>query len=380
MTKANKTQSRSDKLLELSRGAFKGAALLPEGRDQNAALDASKMLKSMAEKDKRKEVTEAHSAVLELSSNATNSELRAARIRRAARRGKDVYLPAWSDVACGLPNALLRSALFSAAQVDRSEDNREALRLDDATIATFGDISVVYSGYQLSRYDLRVFAACLSYYRDRPLSPTSGPHHVQVSYYEFAKLLGRSYSPDVYIAVRESLLRLSKAYIRIRYKPKGGIHLDVEVPRLVSVTFADSYAGKAEGFNTASSNLLFLQVPESVADLFGPNTWTAVDTKVLSYKGLTGWLAAFYSTHNKPKWLPLTTLYNLSGLTCRPDNFVRQIKAALDELKDEATPEKSRIIRYYISEKSNEVWVCGASWKAAANLPPDGELPPDDEN
>lgn len=290
MTKANKSQSRSDKLLELSLGALKGAALLPEGRDQDAALAASKVLRTMAEKDKRKEVTETYSAVLDLSPNATASELRAARSRRAARRGKDVYLPSWSDVACGLPNALLRSALFSAAQVDRSEENRETFRLNDATIATFGDISVMYSGYQLSRYDLKVFAACLSYYRDRPLSPNDGRHHVQVSYYEFAQQLGRSYSPDVYLAVRESLLRLSQAYIRIRYKPKGGVHLDVQVPRLVSVTFVDKYEGVAKGFNTKSSNLILLQVSESVADLFGPNSWTAVETKALSYKGLTGWL------------------------------------------------------------------------------------------
>jgi hypothetical protein len=54
------------------------------------------------------------SPILELEQTATPAAVNAARTRRAVRRGRDVYLPCWSDYAVGLPNALLLSKLWTA--------------------------------------------------------------------------------------------------------------------------------------------------------------------------------------------------------------------------------------------------------------------------
>ena len=86
-------------------------------------------------------------AVRQLPENASDKELREARLRRAVRRGESLYMPSWREMAVGLPNVLVRSAVFSA--------NTPGKALFDETIVTQGDATLKMTGPQLGHYDTK---------------------------------------------------------------------------------------------------------------------------------------------------------------------------------------------------------------------------------
>ena len=103
---------------------------------------AAVTVETVARRMQRRKEAESAEPVLELAANASPNEVRVARQRRAVRRGKDVFLPSWKDAAVALPNALLRSALFSASSASRAA-------LFVAPIAVQGDVVLTLTGHQL---------------------------------------------------------------------------------------------------------------------------------------------------------------------------------------------------------------------------------------
>lgn len=288
--------------------------------------------------------------ILELDASATMATIRAARTRRAVRRGRDVYLPSWADYAVGLPNALLRSALWSAS------DSVDCW-LDGAEIAALGqDVRVLYSGRQLTQYDRRVFATCLEYYVDRPLSTNAASPWVCVSFYQFAQAMGLAYTLNSHKALRASLIRLEAAALRVTVG-----QLELPVPRLVEVAFADGYHVR-DAEELKGSDQISFRVLEEFASLYGPTSWTAVPKPALEHKGLRAWLCGFYATHSEPRPLPFTKLHQLSGLACRANDFRTRVLAALEELRSLDTPEALRVSSYHVSEDKKFLTVRLASW------------------
>jgi len=301
-----------------------------DGETRVLAQAAADTVEAVARRQQHRKTVEAATPVLELAANASASEVRTARQRRAVRRGKDVFLPSWKDAAVALPNALLRSALFSASNTRRP--------MFEEPIAAQGDVVLTLTGQALCDYDRRVFAACLSHYRDdRPLSPDDAPQAwVTSSFYMFAQDLDTSYCVKVHKAIRDSLIRLSAAHLRVRINRR-----DIPLPRLIDVAFDDGYAGQeVEDCRLLGSDLIAFRVLESMANLFGPADWSAVPQPALTdYSGLASWLASFYSTHSKPYPLKVTDLYSYTGVTCELREFRRMLKTALEKLKlDTANP------------------------------------------
>ena len=58
-----------------------------------------------------------------LATNATEKEIRRARLRQAVKIGEDVYLPYIASDSLGLPNCFLRSALFPVGPHDSESVN-----------------------------------------------------------------------------------------------------------------------------------------------------------------------------------------------------------------------------------------------------------------
>lgn len=303
----------------------------PDGETRALVHAAAETVEAVARRAQHRKAVAAVAPVLELAANASPNEIRVARQRRAVRRGKDVFLPSWKDATVALPNALLRSALFSA-----SSAHREALF--EAPIAAQGDVVLTLTGHQLCDYDRRVFAACLNHYRDdRPLSPDDASQvWVTLSFYQFAQDLGAAYGAKVHKAIRDSLIRLSAAHLRVRINRR-----DIPLPRLIDVAFDDGYAGRepSECMLRGSDRVAF-RIFESMANLFGPADWSAVPQPALTdYAGLAAWLASFYSTHAKPYPLKVADLYSYAGVTCELREFRRMLKTALEKLqRDEASP------------------------------------------
>jgi hypothetical protein len=289
--------------------------------------------------------------ILELEPTATPAAVNAARTRRAVRRGRDVFLPCWSDLAVGLPNALLRSRLWTAGEgADAWMEGEE--------VATLGqDTRILYTGKQLTQYDRRVFAACVDYYKeDRPLSDGATSAWVCVSFFQFALSMGLTYTLNTHKAMRASLLRLEAAALRV-----GAGNLELPVPRLLEVAFDDGYHNRPECELKGSDQIAF-RVLEQFAALYGPTTWTAVPKPALSLRGIRAWLAGFYATHRGPRELPFSKLQTLSGMTCRPNDFRACVVRALDELSSAGADADIRVAKYQVSTDKKAITVLLERW------------------
>ncbi|WP_157641899.1 plasmid replication initiator TrfA [Burkholderia ubonensis] len=334
----------------------RAAARAGDGETRALAEAAADTVEAVARRQQHRKAAAAVAPVLELAANASANEVRVARQRRAVRRGKDVFLPSWKDATVALPNALLRSALFSA-----SSSNREALF--EAPIAAQGDVVLTLTGHQLCDYDRRVFAACLNHYRDdRPLSPDdASPAWVTLSFYQFAQDLGTAYGAKVHKAIRDSLIRLSAAHLRVRINRR-----DIPLPRLIDVAFDDGYAGvEPADCQLRGSDRVAFRIFESMANLFGPADWSAVPQPALTeYAGLAAWLASFYSTHSKPYPLKVSDLYSYAGVTCELREFRRMLKTALDKLKRDDASADLRVESYVLTK--DELTVHLARWTQLA--------------
>jgi hypothetical protein len=354
----NTPQGRVAKLRALA-SLTAGAALTAAPDLQLTVLSAAECLGNIADSMERKAKKDAvEPAIALLPSDATGEEMGKARCRQATRRGTDVYLPTWSAMARALPTAFLRSALFSSGRSIQADSVRvlsgdETLLVARKEIASFQNMTLTFSGYELCQFDRQVYATCLDYYREMPLSPEESQHHIRTSFYEFTGRMGRSYGLNTHKAIRASLLRLSFAQMRMRYN-----RMNLELPKLLAVSFQDGESGG----DFKGSDMLLLRVTVSVADLFGPGAWTAVDREAVGYDGLLGWLASFYAGHSGPHWLPVVRLYSLSGYVSHMRNFEASLVRALDKLKDEQTPLCSRVGAYHFSNDLTRLYVVRSEW------------------
>lgn len=336
-------------VLRAQANATRAAADNVDGQTQDLALAAAATLESMA----RSQLRKAHEqAILELAPNASATEVQQARQRRAVRRGQDVYLPSWREAAVGLPNLFLRSALFSASTGGEP--------LFEAPIAVQGDTVITMTGLQLSDYDRRVFAACLNYYReDRPLSSRDDQPWVKVSIWQLAtKDLQVTYGVNIHKAIRESLIRLNAAHLRIRVRRQ-----DIPMPRLIEVAFDDGYQGRGTPTKLLrGSDLVAFRVLESMANLFGPTDWSAVHQDAIhDGSGLFSWLASYYSTHAKAYPVKINELLKYSGSACDLREFRRRLKTALAKLQSEEIPEDIRVASFDLT--ATHVTVHLVRWK-----------------
>ena len=293
----------------------------------------------MARYQQRRNATQKE-PVLVLPDNASVTEVREARLRQAVQRGADVYLPTWREAAVAIPNTLLRSSLFSSSSVT----NKPLMNLE---IHVQGDTSLTLTGHPLGDYDRRVFAACLNYYRDdRPLCPGSELRWVTVTYWQLARDLNVTYCASTHTAIRDSLIRLNAAHLRIRVK-----RVDIPMPRLLDVLFVDGYQGKDTPARALKgSDLISFRILDSMARLFGPADWSAVsDIALHHYSGLPAWLASYYSTHAKPFAVKVEDLFRLSGVVCTLREFRRRLKLALDRLAQDDVPDTVRVAGFALT-------------------------------
>lgn len=339
------------------------AAMNTGGCEQATVIRAAEQLSKAADNaERRAKARASEPSVATLPSNATGGEVNKARRRQAVRRGTETYLPAWSDMAMGLPTAFLRSALFStSAHVQANSSNvlDGDLRtlISDLEIGTFQNLTLTLSGYELCQFDRKVYATCLDYYRNMPLEPEESQLSINTSFYEFTKRMNQSYGLTSHVAIRASLLRLSFAQLRLRYKG-----WNIEVPKLLTVSFKDGLIGG----EFKASDLIQLRITESVATLFGPGEWTAVDKEAVIYDGLKGWLASFYAGHCAPHWLTVESLQHISGYSSHIGNFRKSLCNALDRLKEEQTPLCSRVSEYKFTEDGACIMVIRTAWRKIA--------------
>ena len=357
-------QSKPD-ALTLQANATRVAALTSTANENtvNRALDGADNLDAMQRAKARKAAAANASAIQVMPVTTTAAELFNARVRRSVSKGKDVYLPSWRDEMVGLPNAFLRSALFSVSEP-------LIKTMFEHTIAAQGDIAITMTGHKLVDFDRQVFATLLNYYKDRPLPDDADKlDWIKVSFWQFAEAMRTKKGNSTYKAIHNSLIRLNAAHLRLRINRR-----DIPLPALVRVIF-NYQTPTPTGCTTRLKADIEFRVSAEMAELYGPSDWSTVSLNMLDeYTGLTRWLNAFYTTHDGPYTMSIEKLHKLSDSVCSMSEFRRRLKVALGRLQATETTDKisalaSETIRvrdFILDAKEDELTVNLVRWEKPA--------------
>lgn len=307
--------------------------------------------KLLADADRLRKQVEA-AAVKLLPANASLLEIHEARRCQAVQVGLETYLPSWDLDAyyAGIPNVFLRSELFST--------NDDHALLAEHVIMDLNGATITFTGRRLCQQDKHVYAAALRCYHAVPLA-AGMKYREPISFYRFiTEYLGVTYNAESHRMVRDGLVRLNEASLRVR----SGRN-DVSIPRLLTAHFNDAYvAGDLR--TLASSDTLMLCVDDAVAPLYGPNSWTAIPAYVPRVtRGLVRWLGDFYTTHSKSCPLSVARLHVLSGAAAKNkplSEFRSDLKETLTRMMG---PKHTVRVADFIYRKDDDtVLVRLASW------------------
>jgi hypothetical protein len=199
-----------------------------------------------------------------------------------------MQLPLWPDVVRGVPNGVLRSALFSAIGKGRRRYMKEE------QIAALDGIEIRYTGERLDQGDLDVWENALHISRLQAMG-----EQCRFTAYSMLKLMGKTDSGSNRETLHTRLIRLKANAVEIqqgRYSYAGSLIDDV---------YRD---------NETREYVLILN--PKLYPLFAADQFTQIDWNVrhaLNGKPLAQWLHGHYASHAKPYPIKIETLHQLCG-------------------------------------------------------------------
>jgi len=221
-----------------------------------------------------------------------------------------IKLPAWPEAVRGVPNGVLRSALFGVIQKGaRRYMEREQIHAQDG-------ITIRYTGARLDQGDLDVWTTVLHMARLQDLGD-----ECRVKAYQILKALGKTDCGKNRTTLDCRLSRL---------KATG---LDVKVGKY-------SYEGSLidEVYRAEESKEYVIRLNPKLRSLFEKDQFTQVEWAVrhaLDRKPLAQWLHGYYSSHAEPYPLKIETLRRLCGSeTEELWKFTQTLKKALDDVSN----------------------------------------------
>lgn len=214
--------------------------------------------------------------------------------RYEARVSKNAQLQLWPEGIRGVPNTLLRSALFGA--VGRGPRPY----MERKEIASLREIAILYAGQRLTQSDLDAWTGVLHLARCVPLGEC-----IEFSEKGFLRLIGRGGDAGRSLG-KSDRLWLRKVFARLSANT-------VEVKHGVM-----EYAGSLidEYWRDASTGRYSMRLNPKMIRLFGNHSWTGLDWAVrqeLTAHPLAQWLHGFYSTHASPYKYRYERIHQLCG-------------------------------------------------------------------
>ncbi len=230
-----------------------------------------------------------------------------------AKSASVVQLPLWGEERRGVPNDLVRSALFT---VGNKRNKRSYLK--EAIIAALGDVRITYTGEELRQDDEDVFLQILHLARLTPLGEL-----VEVTAYALLKSLGWPTDGRTYARLKKSLIRLKATSLSVSNGPRG-----------YSGSLIRSFEWRDMEHQQSRTWKICLE-PRIIA-LFGHVAYTQIVWEQRQQLGpLAKWLHSFYFTHANPYALKVKTLKTLCGSTVKDlYKFRQNLKNALAELEN----------------------------------------------
>jgi len=226
-----------------------------------------------------------------------------------AKENKVYQLPIWPELTRGIPNPVLRGALFAAVQgKNRAVFQRELLACQKG-------LQIRFTGIQLDQSDLDVWEQALHLARLHPLGT-----RCEFSAYGFLKALGRKTGKSEHEWLKNSFARLMGC----------GIELTDQLER-------KTYGGSLLEFMRNDQSGLYVVIFNPKILNFYEGGWTAIDwqdRQLLRGKPLALWLHGYLATHAKPYPIKIETIRAFSGSSNKEiKSFKRSLAAALTELQ-----------------------------------------------
>jgi TrfA protein len=233
-------------------------------------------------------------------------DLRAARVKaeqpETAPAAKLIQLPLWPDSRQGIPNAIVRSALFPTLN---SQEGRPFLK--DQIIASVRGITMNFTGEQFDQSDLDVYLELLDLVAAYPLGTQCG-----FSAYGMLKRLHRQTGNSDHKWLHSVLIRLC-----------GGV---TDITDHKKRYFGQLLHG---GIKDELTKHYRVAINPQFAALFGYGMWSTIDRQQRRQLG-RNWTAkalhAYYSTHVSPSSHRFETLASIIGLH---DKKKRQLRTRI---------------------------------------------------
>ena len=220
-----------------------------------------------------------------------------------------VQLPHWPESKRGVPNGVLRSALFGAIK----KGARPYLECQE--IHAQEGIAIRYTGARLDQGDLDVWETVMHISRSQALGD-----ECRVTAYSLLKALGKTDTGKNRNTLNRRLSRI---------KATG---LDVKVGRY-------SYEGSLidEVYRDEDSREYVIFLNPKLRVLFEPDQFTQIEWAVrhkLDGKPLAQWLHGYYSSHAKPYPVKVETLHKLCGSEAELRRFRQTLCNALTDVSE----------------------------------------------
>ena len=219
-----------------------------------------------------------------------------------------IHFPVWPEEKRGTPNSFLRSALFAAIQ------SKDRVYMKEAILFSQQGITIKYTGEQLNQEDLDVWEAVSHLARQSPLG-----NECSFTAYGILKALNLPVGGCQHERLHSAIIRLTACAVEIRHD--GRVYFGSLIESGVKDEVTSHYT---------------ININKKLNRLFGDNGWTAIDWQqrlLLRRKPLAQALHAYFSSHERPYPVKLSTLQELTGSQNKqPSDFKRKVKAALESL------------------------------------------------
>ena len=226
--------------------------------------------------------------------------------RRSApkKAAPQLSLDLWPDAVRGVPNAVLRGALFSVSQ-RRTWAERELL-------ASVEGIEIRFTGQRFNQTDLDVWEMLVHLARMQPMGD-----RVDFTAHALLKALGRGTGKSQHKQLADEIIRLRAGTAEISWT---GEQKSI-IGGLVSKAYRDDETGR-----------YIVILDQDIHKLY-ENGYSRVDwgqRQALGNNNLSKWLHGFYASHAKPYPYKVRTLKNLCGSNSKDlRDFRRMLKTSL---------------------------------------------------
>lgn len=203
-------------------------------------------------------------------------------------------MPAWSDTARGVPNIVLRSALFGAF----GRGKRRFLRREQ--IASLEGNLLFYTGQRLDQSDADVWEGLLHLSRNLNLGD-----RIEFTARGFLRLIGRG-GPN-----GDSIGKSDREWLKSVFARLKATSVEFQQgPYAYAGSLVDDY------FRDDSLGRYVVTLNPRMKVLFSRDGWSSIDWEIRSaLRGhpLAQWLHGFYSSHASPFPYKVATLHRLCG-------------------------------------------------------------------